>query len=62
MAAKEHPKEWTVGGITHIKVASTDKEANKALKEKGAIIEATYFNNKGVKTYVQYNYKKGKKE
>ena len=58
--AKEHVKEWTTGGVTHVKIAATDKEAHKKMKDKGAVVEATYFSNTGVRTYTQYAFKKAK--
>jgi hypothetical protein len=53
-------KEWSAGDKRYVKVSSTDKEANKELKDKGAILVCTYFDNKGIKTYNQYSIKKGK--
>ncbi len=51
-------KSWVTNGIEHIKVLATDKGANDELKKAGAILEATYFTNTGIKKYNQYSLKK----
>jgi len=59
---KTAPMEWKTNGVTHVKVAATDTEAIKKLKSKGAKLEATYFNNKGTKTFQQFQYPTPKQE
>jgi hypothetical protein len=54
-------RAWSAGDKKYVKVAATDKEANKELKEKGAVIVCTYFDNKGIKTFNQYSLTKSKK-
>lgn len=59
---KPAPMEWTTNGVTHVKVAATDTEAIKKLKNMGAVLECVYFTNKGIKKFNQYNYRKPKQK
>lgn len=56
------PLKWSIDGIEHIKVRSTSKEEISELKKKGAVLECCYFDNKGVKTYLQFKLKKSSKK
>lgn len=58
--AHKHVTEWVTDGTKHVKVGALEKERIATLKKQGAVQEAVYFNNHGVKTYVQFAIKKGK--
>lgn len=59
---KTAPMEWTVAGVTHVKVSAVDKEAIKKLKDMGVVLECAYFTNTGIKKYHQYSYRKPKQK